>query len=77
MVDRLDMVVGSFPVWTEHLPLVSESGKNPLFTNGQKEAVNLRVTLDYSEPQQAAVKALCDQYPVTKAWDLNNVHPEA
>ena len=31
----------------------------------------------YSETQQAAVKTLCDQYPVTKAWDLNNIHPEA
>ena len=162
MVDRLDMVVGSFPVWTEHLRLFSESGKNPLFTNGQKEAVNLRVTLDadllritvsllsdpaksitgyyklsqdmdltsgyiglrnqhsdvmfdnftvitehqaaaavgetitsgeycttmkqvlqsvnenweiYTQNQQDAVKALCEQYPVTKNWELTNIYP--
>ena len=31
----------------------------------------------YSETQQVAVKTLCDQYPVTKTWDLNNIYPAA
>jgi len=31
---------------------------------------------DYNETQQAAVKALCDQYSeVTSAWELNNIYP--
>lgn len=30
----------------------------------------------YSEVQQAAVKALCDQYAVTKDWELSNIYPE-
>ncbi len=31
---------------------------------------------DYSEAQQAAVKALCDKYAVTKNWELNHIYPE-
>ena len=31
---------------------------------------------DYTEAQQAAVKALCDKYAVTKNWELNHIYPE-
>lgn len=45
--NRLDLVVGSFPTWTEHLRVVSETGRsNALFTDGQKQPVNLRVTME-------------------------------
>ena len=30
---------------------------------------------DFDDVQQAAVKALCDQYAVTQTWELTNIFP--
>ena len=44
--NRLDLIIASFPVWTEHYRLVSETGAgNALFSEGNKEGVNLKVDI--------------------------------
>ncbi len=46
--NRIDLVTGEFPTWTEHKRLISETGNgNALFKGGVKEPLNLRV--DFSE----------------------------
>ena len=44
--NRIDLVIGEFPVWKEHNRLICETGSgNALFKNGVKEPLNLRVDL--------------------------------
>ncbi len=45
--NRVDLVVGSFPVWKELSRTISETGNNnALFTNGEKKPLNLKVDID-------------------------------
>lgn len=45
--NRVDIVIGSFPTWTELSRTVSETGLgNALFTNGEKKPLNLKVDID-------------------------------
>ncbi|MBQ6831499.1 MAG: hypothetical protein IJO28_02570 [Oscillospiraceae bacterium] len=45
--NRIDLVVGSFPRWTEIYRLISETGnRNNLFSGGVKEALKLKVAID-------------------------------
>lgn len=45
--NRIDLVVGQFPVWAELQRTISETGNNNnLFTGGKKEPITLRAELD-------------------------------
>ncbi|MBQ8148160.1 MAG: hypothetical protein IJ040_05150, partial [Lachnospiraceae bacterium] len=45
--NRIDIIVGEFPTWKEISRTVSETGNNnALFTNGEKEPLNLKVDID-------------------------------
>ena len=45
--NRVDLVVGSFPVWAELSKTISETGNgNNLFTNGEKKPLTLKVDID-------------------------------
>jgi len=45
--NRVDLVIGSFPAWQEHVRVVSETGLgNNLFADGVKEPLVLRAQLD-------------------------------
>ena len=45
--NRIDVIVGSFPVWTELHRYTSETGgNNNLFSGGRKEPLNLKVDID-------------------------------
>jgi len=67
--NRVDLVVGSFPQWTEISRTISETGaNNALFTNGVKQALRLKVDIDgdnltitlslVSDPNRKIVKKL-------------------
>ena len=45
-VNRIDLVVGSFPIWKELSRYTSETGANNALFSGEKEPVNLKVELD-------------------------------
>ncbi len=44
--NRIDLVVGQFPVWVEHSRIISETGnRNNLFSGGIKEPITLRADI--------------------------------
>lgn len=45
--NRIDLIIGSFPTWTEHQRTISETGNgNNLFTDGVKQPLNLKVDIE-------------------------------
>ena len=45
-LNRIDLVIGSFPSWEEHVRVISESGNNNnLFSQSVKEPITLRVDI--------------------------------
>lgn len=60
-------------------------GEETSIKTGTQQTTTMKETLqkvneawaDYTQAQQTAVKSLCDKFPITNQWELNNILPAA
>ncbi len=63
----INMIVGSFPTWTEHTRMVSDADhSNALYTDGVKKPINLR--LDFDDDNVTVTLSLVEDPAVYTQW---------